>query len=721
MLPQLLNWQAAAIAAGVVIPSLLLLYFLKLRRVPQPVGSTILWKKAVQDLQVNSPFQRLRRNLLLLLQLLVLAALLLAFARPVSEGEAVAGDKSVILIDRSASMTADDGEGGSRLDEAKDRAKRLIGTMGRGDQATVIAFDDTAQVLQPFTGDAALLRAAVDDITPSDRPTRLRTAYTLADANMGANITEDSGVRDDPNERADVFLFSDGRVPPAEAIDLSVRGRLVFEQVGTADVDNLAIVAASVKRNYEQPGEAQAFVRVANFGTQPAEAGVKVRVAELDETDLDAPLAFEPVTSLPALVSVPPERWTDEAYLESLAANDPAAADEIRQSADTAVRRDGVDITLNLPRAAVVRVELVRSDDYDRAIDDALAADDVAYVVVPPPEPLSVLLVTEGNYFLQNLIETQGLDDPRTVSPEGYAELVAGDEAANVDVTIFDGHTPASLPDAGTFIWTGALPPAGTTQVAQVTNDVGVGLFYEGNGVLDWEREHPMLRGLLLNRLWVADGRLLALPLGAQQLIEGERGPLLVLERNGPRTHLIFSFDLVQSTWPRLKTFPYFAYQMFEFLAASEDVRIRESVRPGQVVGVPRSALDRGNLTGGDELRVIGPIGSPGIASDTRTRTLDAAGGITLGPFEHVGVYRTEPALPQFERVAVSLLDPSESNLMPADPAVISLGGVQAIDDPDATGVAGALRGIEWWWWLVAAAAGLLLVEWFVYTRRVAA
>src|SRR5205823_4936852 len=93
---------------AIVIPSLLILYFLKLRRREMAVSSTLLWKKAVQDLQVNAPFQRLRRNLLLLLQLLILFFLLLALSRPVTHYTPGAGRVSVILIDRSASMGARD-------------------------------------------------------------------------------------------------------------------------------------------------------------------------------------------------------------------------------------------------------------------------------------------------------------------------------------------------------------------------------------------------------------------------------------------------------------------------------------------------------------------------------------------------------------------------------------------------------------------------------------
>ena len=67
--------------AALSIP-IILLYMLKLRRQDVLVSSTLLWQRLLRDREANAPWQRLRRNLLLLLQLLILALLTLALARP---------------------------------------------------------------------------------------------------------------------------------------------------------------------------------------------------------------------------------------------------------------------------------------------------------------------------------------------------------------------------------------------------------------------------------------------------------------------------------------------------------------------------------------------------------------------------------------------------------------------------------------------------------------
>jgi hypothetical protein len=673
MLPNLLNPINALYAALIAVPLLLLLYFLKLRRQPAYVGSTLLWKKAVQDLQVNSPFQKLRRNLLLFLQLFLLLLLILAFARPVSDSAVTAGDQSVILLDRSASMAATDGpEGRTRLDVAKERANALIDTMTRGDSATVIAFAGETRVVQQSTTDQAALRAAVDAVTESDRPTQIAEAYNLADAPTNNDPDQLRPEHDPPS----VFLFSDGNA--ADADEVSLKGILTHEQLGQDDSPNVAIVALSARRNFDRPTQVQVFARLANFGPETVEPTVRLSVALLDEAD---PLADEWTTrELDDGVTLLPTRLTEE---------------QRRTQAEAGVvSRDGVEFALDLTTAATIRVEVLGVEG------DVLGADDVAYVFVPPPRPLKVLLVSEGNYFLERIMNALNVEEPGFMSPAEYDAQLPVD----YDVVFFDRHSPANLPEAGQFVFFGGLPPGG--DLRQVTSDGtadGLPMFFDEQGVLDWDRDHPILLGLNLRKLFTLEMPQLAVPLEASVMIEGTKGPLAVLYRDGPRLHLV-TFDILPSNWPLEPTFPVFMHNLVQFMAVGSELDVRPSFKPGDNPAVPRANLERAgpNL---NSINLIGPSGERRVA-------VPASGDFTL-PLPAVGLYATDPPIPGFERLAVNLLDPTESDIRPS--ATPPGGSAEATVDAATAG------RVEWWWWLAAFALGMLMVEWFIYTRRVAA
>src|SRR5215211_727123 len=122
-------WQWGLLA--LVPPAIVALYFLKLRREPLEVPSTYLWSRTIEDLHVNSLWQRLRQSLLLLLQLLLIVLLAITLLRPGWKGTELIGHRFIFLIDKSASMGSSD-VGPSRLDEAKKQAKALIEQMKSG-------------------------------------------------------------------------------------------------------------------------------------------------------------------------------------------------------------------------------------------------------------------------------------------------------------------------------------------------------------------------------------------------------------------------------------------------------------------------------------------------------------------------------------------------------------------------------------------------------------
>jgi len=99
-----------ALALSALAVPIVMLYMLRLRRTEMSISSTFLWRQLVRDREANAPWQRLRFSWLLLLQLLVLAALVLALARPFREVKTITTGRIVLLLDASASMKATDVE-----------------------------------------------------------------------------------------------------------------------------------------------------------------------------------------------------------------------------------------------------------------------------------------------------------------------------------------------------------------------------------------------------------------------------------------------------------------------------------------------------------------------------------------------------------------------------------------------------------------------------------
>src|SRR5437764_5489468 len=110
-------WWAALLLF--LVPFLIvLLYFLKLRRKPLQVPSTFLWRKSIEDLHVNSLFQWLRENVLLLVQLVIILLLIYSVLAFLVHAPTTAGKHYILLIDSSASMAVTD-VAPSRLEAAR--------------------------------------------------------------------------------------------------------------------------------------------------------------------------------------------------------------------------------------------------------------------------------------------------------------------------------------------------------------------------------------------------------------------------------------------------------------------------------------------------------------------------------------------------------------------------------------------------------------------------
>ena len=191
-----------------LLPLVVLLYFLKLKRPVIKVPSTLLWRKAIEDMRVNSPFQRLRRSLLLIFQLLILSAMIFALARPLLLVRDSIGDSLIVLVDNSASMSAAGPGGRSRLDAARREILDLTDNLDRNAEMMVIVFNTRSSVACAFTGNRRELREAVSAIKPTDCSTDIAPALRLAKSIAAARA------------RPRLAVYSDGAFKAPSDLDL---------------------------------------------------------------------------------------------------------------------------------------------------------------------------------------------------------------------------------------------------------------------------------------------------------------------------------------------------------------------------------------------------------------------------------------------------------------------------------------------------------------------
>jgi Ca-activated chloride channel homolog len=285
------GFSAAATGAWLflaLIP-LIIFYFLKLKRPRLEVASLALWQQVISDQRVNSPFQKFKRNMLLLLQVIMLSLVALAAMQPFLRGNTEDSQYLPILIDTSASMAAVDDKGVTRLDLAKEQVREIIEGMLPGQQITLVAVGSTARRLTEFTDNKPLLLNKLNEITATDVPSRFEDGLQLAQA-----LTRTFKIDK-------VRLYSDGNLPTRTmptggqmaAVDFDLSYELEFFKLPPAG-RNLGITALNARR--ASVDQWDVFVRV-DAGSAASSSGqleVLVNGAPLQEPE---PVSLEPGTS----------------------------------------------------------------------------------------------------------------------------------------------------------------------------------------------------------------------------------------------------------------------------------------------------------------------------------------------------------------------------------------------------------------------------------------
>ncbi|MCS7065799.1 MAG: BatA and WFA domain-containing protein [Fimbriimonadales bacterium] len=423
-----------------------------------------------------------------------------------------------------------------------------------------------------------------------------------------------------------IVLLSDGAFP--EVTDFSPgKAQLVYESLGQHS-ENVALTAMDVQ---ERAGGIEWFVGLRNFGEKPAKG-----------------------------------------ILEFYAGGELVDAREITIPAKGATGQ-----TLTLPR---VREPL----EARLVLNDALTSDNRAYLLGATEQTVRVLLVGEGNFFLERALALEPnvqLDKSPTV-PESERGNTAG--GGNYDLIIFDG-TP--------------IVPVKARAVMVIRSKGGpiaeLGGAIKLPRVATWERDHPLLRYVEMGNLLIDSAPRLSPAPWAKVLAESQQTPLIVAGEQAGRKWIGIGWDLLESDFPLQPGFPIFIANVLRWATSGRTSQAGFTVRTGTPFTL---------TTHPDEQQLT--LKTP----DGQSQTLRVNEGSLIVPgAPKVGLYEAVGRRTRL-KFAANLLDSDESNIAPR--MSLQLGGRTV------TAQSNIFTLRELWRPLALLALLTLLIEWWVFIKR---
>ncbi len=596
---------------------IILLYLLKLRRRERVIPSVMLWDKLLQDLQANTPFQKLRKNLLFILQLIIVIFIVIALTRPAMLWKSSASRNMILIIDASASMAARDVIP-SRFDMAQRRAHQAIDSLAKTDNMLIIAVGGGTRTLTAFTSDKKSLHDAINKLNIADTTGELREAFDIA-----AGMARDKKFAG--NAKPDVLVISDGG---SSEISLPADYSLNTNFIKTGEKGgNVGIIAMDARKIVKKVNSYEAFLVVKNFYKDTKTFTVDI---SLNDSTMD----------VQEIKLAGGEKWS--ATIPDLPAT-----------------------------GGVLKATIY--------IDDALKTDNIAQIILPENNRLSVLLISPGNFFLQTALS---LIPGIQVTTNNFLPTVINPGTVVVADKVTINKLPVGI-NALLISCTGNAIPA---DFKTTLNDTMVN---------DWERRHPVLQHISLNDMMITQASRLLPVDGAKPLIESDGGVIAVTSESNNRRIIALGFDLQGTDFPLRASFPIFVANCMEWLGGKRAGLSATNIRAGEIVKAV-----------GSNLTIISP--------DGKKRKISSASAMTnIDGLTRTGIYQVTGDTKM--RISVNLLNAGESDITPREKLILR----------DTAGkITEAKTGnlkteTEFWRPILLLVLLLLCVEWWVFHRRI--
>jgi hypothetical protein len=590
-------------ASALIIP-LAAIYFLKVRPRRDTTTALFLWQQIYQRKQASSLLNRLRDLLSLLL--LILAFVLLTFAMVKPQFVSQDGNDLLILIDNSASMAAKSKtDSKTRLQQACKQARDIVTGLGAGKRAAIASVADQIDYMSYLSDNPKQLVRAINAIEQTEIAFNIEAlekasgsvgskkssrvilisdaaAFTVntivkqetvpledievisktdENADADANTTVDAGVAINAEAVVDsnvtinssTTLDSNGPNEPAMFNELVKPARQLPGGIELVKIDspaeNIGIVSCDLQEVVTENGQMSFYCRLANSGEETVETDLLLYHMDKD----DSP--------------------------EQLRRLKQGQYDEIP---GTLIKAMPATITPGLNEPMFFDLAENLSGRYIALLDrlDATAADNVAYLTIPEPDPIRIGVLNKDRFFFEHCIEafseSTGLIELTRLSTTGSNDtseiLLAEGNITPTQITGLDMSTGSDNSNGKHKFAAIVFNPTGESDCWTLTgNELNADEIVPR--LVD--KDHAAVRYYDPTVIPFYGAKELILPVDGQVILETDTGVPLIWRINRPEKDIIVvNIDPTQGEFYYSPFFPVMVYRMALSLAGREKITI---------------------------------------------------------------------------------------------------------------------------------------------------
>jgi Ca-activated chloride channel family protein len=469
------------------IPILILIHTLKSKPRPIEVTTLLFWQEALKERKRRVTFERLKKNLPLLLQILIVLLAALALAQPTWMHLSAQKGNMIFVLDTSASMQTRVGSG-TRFDLAREKALELIEQRDPGQKILIVEAGRQPVLKTGFLDSSRQAAELVSKMAPSDAAAHLEPAIYLAFSFV------------DPAAGDFVYLITDGAGSDLSAL-LKNHPKIRPIIVGGGE-HNIGITRFEFRQHIDRSDKYEFMLEVKNFAVSPRACSIRL--------SLDNVILFDQLTRF-----------------------------ESREKK-----------LLILPYAGLITgIARARLE-----VDDDFAVDNQAFLSLNAAKDIWVLLVSQGNPFLEKLLAAYPnfrVNSVKQVIPSSWYE-----QTTRHDIVIVDRMDFPQV-NKGNFLlidsYSPTIPVSKTGQVVRPRNPI-------------WDRASPLMADVDLSGLLVEQSTRLRADKRVKPVITSAQTGLMYTFEEGGLRAVLLSFDITRSDLPLKVAFPVMMSNIFNWL-----------------------------------------------------------------------------------------------------------------------------------------------------------